>query len=353
MAKRAIYEEFDAAVDRVMEDTTPRNGDFSDLVELAGQLKQMPNPEFRAMLRSNLQDHALFMAAGRSYRPERRTSTVLQMPRPMFASGPATYPVSGRNFALSLGVHVIVLALLLGSGAWFVNERRQVQVDQSATLVDPSLYVLTVTAKLAGGGGGGGDRDKMIAPQGRLPKQAMEQIAPPTAVLRNSDPKLSFEPTVVAPSINIATNMPNLGDPMSRIPGLPSNGMGSGGGIGSGSGGGIGAGYGVGVGPGYGGGVGGGVYRVGGGVIAPRILFAPDPDYSEEARKAKYQGTVVLWLVVDSNGRARDARVQRSLGMGLDEKALAAVRQWRFEPALKDGHPVAVQINVEVNFRMY
>ncbi len=87
--------------------------------------------------------------------------------------------------------------------------------------------------------------------------------------------------------------MPNLGNPMSSIPsGPPSNGTGAGGGIGSGYGGGVGSGTGPGVGPGRGGGIGGGVFRVGGGVSAPRALDTPDPEYSEEARKAKYQGTV-------------------------------------------------------------
>ena len=92
---------------------------------------------------------------------------------------------------------------------------------------------------------------------------------------------------------------------------------------------------------------------MGGGVSAPRVLENPSPDYSEEARKAKYQGTVVLWLIVDSNGKPRDVKVARSLGMGLDQKAIEAVRLWKFQPAMKDGTPVAVQINVEVNFHLY
>jgi TonB family protein len=99
--------------------------------------------------------------------------------------------------------------------------------------------------------------------------------------------------------------------------------------------------------------MGGGVYRVGGGVTAPRAIYAPDPEFSEEARKSKYQGTVVLWLIVGPDGRTRNIRVQRTLGMGLDEKAVEAIRRWLFEPARKDGVPVAVQINVEVNFRLY
>jgi TonB family protein len=88
-------------------------------------------------------------------------------------------------------------------------------------------------------------------------------------------------------------------------------------------------------------------------VSAPRAVYAPDPEYSEEARKAKWQGTVVLWVVIGPDGKPRDVRVQRSLGMGLDEKAIEAVRTWKFDPAKKDGQPVAVQVNVEVNFRLY
>ena len=110
---------------------------------------------------------------------------------------------------------------------------------------------------------------------------------------------------------------------------------------------------GPGFGPGRGGGTGGGVFRVGGGVSAPKAIYSPDPEYSEEARKAKYQGTCVLWLVVGPDGRPRDIRVSRTLGLGLDEKAIEAVKTWRFVPAMKDNKPVAVQINVEVSFRLY
>ena len=94
------------------------------------------------------------------------------------------------------------------------------------------------------------------------------------------------------------------------------------------------------------------VYRIGHGVSAPRAIYSPDPDYSEEARKAKYQGTLVLYVVVGADGRPHDIRVTRSLGLGLDEKAIEAVRTWKFEPAQKDGQPVAVMVNVEVNFRI-
>jgi TonB family protein len=203
------------------------------------------------------------------------------------------------------------------------------------------------------GGGGGGDRSPMPASRGRAPKFALKQFTPPTAVVANLDPKLTMDPTLIGPpdvqppNVNIA----QYGDPLGKI-GPASNGPGSGGGIGSGKGGGIGSGVGGGLGPGEGGGVGGGVFRVGGGVTAPALLSKVEPEYSEEARKAKYQGTVMLYVEIDANGRAQNMRVLHSLGLGLDEKAMDAVRKWRFKPGTKDGRPVTVIATVEVNFRL-
>jgi protein TonB len=264
-----------------------------------------------------------------------------------------------KNGALGSTI-VHVLAVIVIIGGTLLGRRVVQQITKPAevvTLIAPDdIPPLAPSKTQAGGGGGGGDRDKFQASKGKLPKLAMEQITPPMVVVRNDHPKLAVEPTVVIPpEVHLAmNNMPNLGDPMSHLPsGPPSNGTGSGGGIGSGNGGGVGSGEGPGVGPGHGGGIGGGAYKVGGGVSAPKAIYAPDPEYSEEARKAKYQGTCVLWLVVGPDGRARDIRVARTLGLGLDEKAMEAVKTWKFEPAMKDGKPVAVQINVEVTFRLY
>jgi TonB family protein len=269
------------------------------------------------------------------------------------------YNYKKQSAGVSLVVHTLAVAGLIGLSVMGARAVKNMEKpNETVTLIAPDLDpTLPISPKkqTMGGGGGGGDRDKLQAPKGKLPKQAMEQITPPAMVIRNDNPKLPVEPTVVVPpQIKLAANMPNIGNPMSSIPsGPPSNGTGSGGGIGSGSGGGVGSGTGPGVGPGRGGGIGGGVFRVGGGVSAPRALDTPDPEYSEEARKAKYQGTVVLWLIVGPDGRPRDIKVARALGMGLDQKAIEAVRNWKFEPAMKDGKPVAVQINVEVNFRLY
>jgi protein TonB len=270
----------------------------------------------------------------------------------LFGTGASTYGVNRKSFVLSYLLNTLVMIITIYVSWWVATHKDEIKVQISNAVIDISPYVLPPSKSESGGGGGGGDRDKLAATKGALPKQAREQFTPPAVVIRNNDPKLAVEPTVVAPPIQVA-NLNNLGDPLANVLGPPSNGTGSGGGVGSGSGGGVGSGRGPGVGPGWGGGVGGGPYRVGGGVSAPRILYAPDPDYSEEARKAKYQGTVVLWVVVGPDGRPRDIRVQRSLGLGLDEKAMEAVKSWKFEPARKDGQPVAVQINVEVNFRLY
>ncbi len=273
---------------------------------------------------------------------------------PTLFGGPATYPVQTNNFILSFLLHVLALLLLLISSLVFVKKQEVITRQVASIITDISPYILPPSATQAGGGGGGGDRDKLAASKGSLPKFAREQFTPPAVVLRNEDPKLPIEPTVVVPpEINFPRNQAQLGDPLQGVLGLPSSGTGYGGGIGSGSGGGVGSGRGPGVGPGWGGGIGGGPYRVGGGVSAPRAIFSPEPEYSEEARKAKFQGTVVLSVVVGPDGRTHDIRVRRSLGLGLDEKAVETVRTWRFEPARKDGQPVPVQISIEVNFRLY
>ncbi|HEY1272986.1 MAG TPA: energy transducer TonB [Terriglobales bacterium] len=269
----------------------------------------------------------------------------------LFGEGYGVYRTRPSAFLTSFVINLVFCGLLVWLGHWAVQHREQIKERVVGIVTDISPYVLPPSAKESGGGGGGGDRDKLAASKGSLPKQAREQITPPTVIVRTEAPKLAVDPSVVAPPIQISQGP--LGDPLSHILGPPSNGTGSGGGIGSGSGGGVGSGHGPGVGPGYGGGIGGGYYKVGGGVSAPRAVYSPDPEYSEEARKAKYQGTVVLWMVVGPDGRAREIRVQRSVGMGLDEKAIEAVKTWKFEPARKDGQPVAVQINVEVSFRLY
>jgi TonB family protein len=253
----------------------------------------------------------------------------------------------------SMVIHGVAITLLVVLGT---SKTVQQAVKESVVLIAPDIapYVPAAPKKnVMGGGGGGGDRSPLQASKGKLPKIAPRQFAPPSAVINNPNPKLMVEPTIVvqpnAPLPNVASV--NLGNPLG-VAGPPSNGTGSGGGIGSGKGGGVGSGSGVGFGPGSGAGYGGGVYRIGGGVSAPVPVFKPEPEYSEEARKAKYQGSVTLAIVIMPDGSTSNIRVVRPLGLGLDEKAIEAVTKWKFRPSLKDGKPVAVSANVEVNFRL-
>jgi periplasmic protein TonB len=180
------------------------------------------------------------------------------------------------------------------------------------------------------------------ASAGTPPRSAKQQFTPPV-VLQQQQSKLMVEPTVVA-NLNIQSSQ--IGDPLSKLV-APANGVGVGGGIGSGDGGGVGSGHG---GPG----VGSGIFHLGdSGVSAPKPIYSPEPEFSEEARKAKYQGLVGLNVVVGPDGRIHSAQVVKSLGMGLDEKAIETVRLWKFDPAKKDGRPVAVAVYIEVDFHLY
>jgi TonB family protein len=254
----------------------------------------------------------------------------------------------------SLLIHAAVIALVLLVGT---NKTVQQAVKDRVTLLAPDISPYMPknppSKQAMGGGGGGGDRSPTPPSQGKLPRIAPKQFTPPTAVVLNENPKLPMEPTIIAqPDAQMPqVNMNVYGDPLSKI-GMASNGPGSGGGIGYGRGGGVGPGSGAGYGPGSGGGVGGGVFRIGGGVSRPELVYRVEPEYSDEARKAKFQGTVVLYVIVDVKGFAREIRIIRPLGLGLDQKAIEAVQKWRFRPGMKDGKPVNVEAQIEVNFRL-
>jgi len=247
----------------------------------------------------------------------------------------------------SLAAHAMLLAAVFVLGT-FHPVRNLVRQQITELEVDLRPY-LAENKRLAGGGGGGGARQLVDASKGKLPKPEPRQFTPPRV-----DPfeaRLQMPPSIIAPPDlpNLQAN--NFGDPLGKL-GIASNGTGLGGGIGSGAEGGVGPGHGGGAGPGSEGGFGGRVYKIGGGVSAPRVLFKVEPEYSEEARKAKWQGTVVLTVIVDEAGRPSHVSVLRSLGLGLDQKAIDAVSQWRFKPGLKDRTAVPVIATIEVNFRL-
>jgi len=261
---------------------------------------------------------------------------------------------SPASMVLSAAFHAGAFALIVFLVLQGRLHVRGIPTEQSAKVeLKPWLPVMP-RHNTMGGGGGGGDHDVVQVSKGRLPRFDKQQIAPPQ-VLRNDHPKLAVEPTIVMPK-NIPlpeAAMPNLGLPTSSQVQLASNGTGSRAGMGNGRNGGLGSGDGGGLGPGSGGGTGGGAYHVGGGVSAPVVTYSVDPEYSDEARRAKFTGVVIVSLVVDAQGLPEQVHVARSLGMGLDERAIEAVRQYRFKPSMYQGKPVPVQVQIEVNFQIY
>ena len=264
------------------------------------------------------------------------------------------YQRQKKSFLISTALQSALVAVMF---VVFSNPVVLEKARQVATLVMPSDLApaaLNLKPQANHGGGGGGDRSPLPASKGRLPKVALRQFVPPAAVFNNPAPKLVMEPSIlVPPDVSLPTvDLARYGDPLAKL-GQSSNGTGSGGGIGSGKGGGVGSGSGGGVGPGEDGGFGGGVYHVGDhGLILPVALYKPEPEYSDEARRARLSGEVLVQLIIDENGRTRDFKVVRSLGLGLDEEALKAVKKWRFRPAMKDGKPVAIAGEVYVGFHL-
>lgn len=266
------------------------------------------------------------------------------------------YKFRSSSVLVSAFLHVFVITLIIVGPLLLIGRQKVKPTSTEVSLLDPSAMILNLppAADKSGGGGGGGDQSKTPPSLGKLPRASDRQFTPPTTKVINLDPLLPMEPTVVAPQLaQLPTvNLSEFGDPLSGIPGPPSNGPGMYGGIGTGSGGGVGSGRGAGVGPGEGGGFGGGVYRVGGGVSSPIVIYRVEPIYSEEARKAKYQGVVVLQAIVRKDGNIEILKVVRGLGLGLDENAIAALKQWKFRPATRNGVPVDVALNIEVNFSL-
>jgi len=258
---------------------------------------------------------------------------------------------------LAILFHAAVIALLLAPIAWHVVPTTQAKNKVDITPLDISPYIakLPAGANKAGGGGGGCAHEQLPPAKGRAPKFQWTQYTPPVPVIRNPNPKLAVDPSLLGPPDLKVSNpaLSNMGDPLAASVNY-SAGPGGGGGIGTGDGGGIGSGSGGGLGPGSGGGTGGGEFRAGvNGVGQPACIYCPNPDYSDEARKAKYQGSVLLDVIVTADGRVIDPRVLKGPGLGLEEKAIAAVKNWRMRPATgPNGRAVACRVNIEVVFRL-
>jgi len=279
--------------------------------------------------------------------PLQLTSTPIPVPDRM-AVKPNPWAI-GISTTINLTILLIVL--------FFVGKKVIETVKQQSLNIniDVSDYKAPKSDTRAGGGGGGGDRSPIEANKGKLPEKVPDPVTPPTPVTLEH-PKLP-EPAAINVQKDIQlpdNNMPMIGLHTSSNVQLASAGQGNGAGMGTGSGGGLGSGYGNGYGPGSGGNAGGGVYQVGGRISAPVPIFQPEAEFSDEARRAKYQGVCIIALIVDAQGNPQNVHVIRTLGMGLDEKAMEAVRKYKFKPAMKDGKtPVPTMITVEVDFHLY
>ncbi len=358
MTNISVYDELDQAIDQLLaapeSALSSQESNVGELVELAADLRDLPRANFKSQLKLELE----WEAAGRSVAnapgpnghivPEAASANVLPS---LFGKPWAGYPVRRRNFALSVALHG-VMAFLVGASFLMVKSYAP-QIDPRPVVkVRLEPYIVPTGLHPSNGGGSGGAAERIRASRGVAPPAAQEQLTPPIILRNNSQPRLAAAATVIAPPDLSLPRMREIGDPLSLLA-APSNGAGVGGGIGGKAGGGVGGDGGPGRGIGSGGGCCGNIYSPGNGVSIPRAIYSPEPEFSEEARRSKYQGEVTLLATISADGRTRDLRVVRSLGMGLDEKAMEAVRTWRFEPGMKDGRPVAVQMNIIVNFHLF
>jgi TonB family protein len=192
----------------------------------------------------------------------------------------------------------------------------------------------------------------------KIARQAPPPRVDPPPIVRPQEPPPVEKAQAVQPVF--APVVPTAADPAERagVPWKPatesadSHGPGTGGGSGTGQGTGLGPGDGSGIGPGSGGGTGGGPYRPGAGITPPSILREVTPDYTDEGRRRAIQGDVVLEIVVRADGSVGSVKMLQGLGAGLDQRAIDAVRQWRFNPARRYGTPVDVVVEVAVEFKL-
>lgn len=262
--------------------------------------------------------------------------------------------------AASFLFHAAVLtALLLLARASNVHTTNVESTRTIPMSVEPTRLVFLATPSRSGsGGGGGGGGNRRQAPIARAQAPGRDAVTLPVAkpIVATAQP-LDELPAPQALLLDARPLTSGVAFQVGSLDGVvgvgTSQGPGVGGGAGEGMGTGIGSGRGPGVGPGSGGGIGGGIYRLGNGVVSPRLLVQVKPAYTPEAMRAKIQGSVVLEAVVQVDGTPRDIRVIRSLDpFGLDREAVLAVEQWRFDPGRLNGAPVNVLVTIALDFNI-
>jgi len=300
------------------------------------------------------------LAAVRELRIDGGRSAAMLFDKPEFAHASPKMPVVAAS-----AVHAALAASLI-----FISTIGLPQAAEQPIRLEPvtTRLVFIATPGPGGGGGGGGLRQK--APPPRAQRKGKSSLDSPVPVRKAPKPVEAAPepqpppppppvepeplPPVVAPVATVAASEVDrpgvIDEPAPKQ--SESRGPGTGGGVGSGSGTGLGKGEGSGIGDGSGGGMGGGPYRPGSGVMPPRLLREVKAGYTEEARRAGIEGEVVLEIVVRRDGSVSDVKLLKGLASGLNDRATAAVRQWRFAPATRLGQAVDVVVEVAVEFKL-
>lgn len=312
-----------------------------------------------ASLRGGWITGAEALRAVRLLRPCRVVAHGAARERPLFQMPPRSRHSRGMPLVASATVHALAIFGLLVTTA---HVPRAASDEPIAPPARPVRLVSLLQPGPGGGGGGGGRRERLAPPQaarrGASPSsRPVVPRDPAPATSPRNDPSRPLPNEPLPPLL--ASVVPAPGDRYDRagvldasLAAAESRGPGHGDGIGNGAGSGAGDGQGSGIGPGWGGGTGGGPYRPGGGIDPPRVVHEVRPEYSEAARRSNVEGEVLLEVVVQRDGSVGAVRVVRGLGYGLDERAVAAVRQWRFAPARRLGEPVDVLVEVAMEFRL-
>ena len=294
----------------------------------------------------------------------------LEGPRGLFTEQPPTAGRGRFSLAASIGMH----AMLLGVALWLTAGAPQ--TAPRPVMPEPPRLVFLSLPGVGGGGGGSGARQRTPAARIQRAAGVKSSVSAPPAVLTRTESKPAAMEPPSAPAVAVPTPVEKAPEPLpsravvapivvtaadSRdkigvIAAAPAEatrqGPGSGGLAGAGQGQGNGDGLGSGLGDGSGGGTGGGPYRAGSGIQPPRLLREVKADYTEEARRRRLSGDVILEIVVTRDGRVGNVTVLRGLGQGLDQQAIAAVRQWQFAPARRQGEAVDVIVEVAVEFKL-
>ena len=285
----------------------------------------------------------------------------LGLGRELFAQGVRSDRATTVPLILSTSLHGLAIATIL----FVASLGFAVADERTEPLKDPEPMRMVFLVQPGPGGGGGGGGLKMKTPPPKAERKGIEKISsplparklppPPEPVAKPPDPPpppLDAKPVMAPIQVKPADTKTTDGV-MAKVPETkPSQGPGTGGGVGTGQGTGLGQGDGNGVGEGSGGGYGGGPFRPGSGVEPPRLLREVKADYTDEARRSNIEGEVELEIVVRRDGSVGDVKIVRGLRGGLNERAVAAVRQWRFAPGRMKGVPVDVVVEVGVEFRL-